>query len=61
MAEAPGVRRAGVIRNTQMLTVLRAVRAAHKVVIAFPGTEGTENMVQQALAAGDVEVVKVGW
>jgi len=53
-------RRAGIVRNTQMLAVLRSIRDARKLVIAFPGTEGTLNMIQQATAAG-VEVYRAGW
>ncbi len=53
-------RRAGIVRNTQMLAVLRVIKAAPKRVIAFPGTEGTLNMIQQATAAG-IAVTKVGW
>lgn len=56
-------RRAGIIRNTQMLTLLRAIRASRRVVIHFPlhpTTPGTVNMIQQALAAGDVEVIGLG-
>jgi hypothetical protein len=53
-------RRAGIVRNTQMLTVLRVIKSAPKRVIAFKGTEGTLNMIQQAHAAG-IAVSKVGW
>lgn len=53
-------RRAGVVRNTRMLTALRVIKAAPKRVIAFKGSQGTLNMIQQATAAG-VTVTKVNW
>lgn len=53
-------RRAGIVRNTQMLTILRAIKVARKAVIHFPGGDGTANMVAQALAAGNVEVIGLG-
>ncbi len=56
-------RRAGIIRNTQMLTVLRVIKVAKKVVIHFPPnpiSPGTVNMREQALAAEGVEVIGLG-
>ena len=52
-------RSAGHKRNSLMLTSLRLFKDARKLVIAFPGGDGTANMVEQAEAAG-VEVLKVG-
>lgn len=52
-------RSAGHKRNSLMLTSLRLFKDARKLVIAFPGGDGTADMVEQAEAAG-VEVLKVG-
>lgn len=47
---------AGPRRNALMLRILMGAEGA-KAVIAFPGGDGTENMVRQATAAG-VRVIR---
>lgn len=57
-------RKAGIVRNKLMLDVLRAIRDAPKLVVAFPDRDargspstGTANMMEIARAAG-VEVLE---